>query len=185
MRERWLWTAVLKGDGEAWRVLYQDCFEGLAAYVAWRSGGRKELIEDAVQETWLTAVRRIASFDPGRGSFAAWLRGIAANVIRNRIRDEDRRSRAAERLVRARGIEPSPDPGLDGPDRAERTARALSGLPERYEEVLRAKYLERRTVAEIASALRESQKAIESALSRAREAFREAYLKLERDEHGA
>jgi RNA polymerase sigma-70 factor (ECF subfamily) len=48
-------------------------------------------------------------------------------------------------------------------------------LPARYEAVLRAKYLDGRSVADVAAAHGETAKAVESLLTRAREAFRQAY----------
>jgi RNA polymerase sigma-70 factor (ECF subfamily) len=48
-------------------------------------------------------------------------------------------------------------------------------LDPRHEQVLRAKYLEQMSVRVIADAWRETPKAIESLLTRARQAFREAY----------
>jgi RNA polymerase sigma-70 factor, ECF subfamily len=56
-----------------------------------------------------------------------------------------------------------------------RIARALAALPEHYEAVLRAKYLEQQSVADIAAERRESEKAVESLLTRARQAFRDVY----------
>ncbi|HBI44343.1 MAG TPA: hypothetical protein DDY78_16050, partial [Planctomycetales bacterium] len=56
-----------------------------------------------------------------------------------------------------------------------RLAAALSALPDRYEAVLRAKYLDGRSVIDIAAESGETPKAIESLLSRARQAFRDAY----------
>jgi RNA polymerase sigma-70 factor (ECF subfamily) len=82
-RERGLRDAVLAGDERAWRALYDEAFAGLYAYVLWRCGGLRDRADEIVQETWLTAVRRIAAFDPGQGAFAAWLRGIAVNLLRN------------------------------------------------------------------------------------------------------
>ena len=64
-------------------------------------------------------------------------------------------------------------------DRSEQIALALSQLPERYEAALRAKYLDRQSVAQMAEAWQETPKAIESLLTRAREAFREKYQRLE------
>ena len=60
---------------------------------------------------------------------------------------------------------------LDG----ERVARALAALPERCEKALRGKYLDGSTVAELASAWGDTEKAVESLLSRARAAFKAAY----------
>ena len=54
-------------------------------------------------------------------------------------------------------------------------AAALAALPDHYETVLRAKYLDRQSVDAIAAARGDSPKAVESLLSRARQAFREAY----------
>ncbi len=51
----------------------------------------------------------------------------------------------------------------------------MASLPEHYEAVLRAKYLDGQSMADIAAARGESVKAVESLLTRARAAFRAAY----------
>jgi RNA polymerase sigma-70 factor (ECF subfamily) len=174
-RERGLRSAVLAGDEDAWRTWYEESFAGLYAYVLWRCAGLRELADDAVQETWLIAVRRIRRFRPERGSFAGWLCGIAANVLRNQVR----RARRTRSLTPEHAAGTAVDDAQRRRDLAERIARALAALPERYEAVLQAKYLDRRSVAEIAAAWQETPKAIESLLTRARQAFREAYQELE------
>lgn len=172
-RERAVCDAVLAGDRAAWRAWYDEHFPRLAAYVGWRCGGLPELVEDVLQETWLTAVRRLRTFDPARGPFAGWLCGIAANAVRNAVRARRRHHRRSRPLEAAAEPAGSPDPAAA--EKAERVAAALAALPEHYEAVLRAKYLDRRTVDEIAAARGESPKAVESLLTRARQAFREAY----------
>ncbi len=173
-RERGLLDAVLAGDERAWRAWYEESFPGLYAYALWRCGGARHLADEVVQETWLTAVRRLRSFDPARGSFAGWLRAIAANVLRNHVRRDARRRAAAPAAAR-----PEAQTAAAEEDRAERVAAALAALPQRYEAVLRAKYLEGQSVAAIAAASGDTPKAVESLLSRAREAFRETYLQRE------
>jgi RNA polymerase sigma-70 factor (ECF subfamily) len=168
-RERHLRRAILAGEEYAWRTLYDESFAGLHAYVLWRCAGLRERADEVVQETWLTAVRRLRAFDPSSGSFAAWLRGIAANLLRNHFRGEARRSRRLRPLDNEPAAE---QPNTD----AERIAGALSALPEHYEAVLRAKYLDGRSVADIAHERDESPKAVESLLTRARQAFRDVYL---------
>ncbi len=178
-RERALRGAVLAGDERAWQAWYQESFAGLYAYVAWRCAGLRDLADEVVQDTWLTAVRRIRRFDPEAGSFQGWLRGIAANVLRNHLR---RRRRTAARVVPLDGQPPAPDAAARAAadrERAERIARTLAGLPERYEAVLRAKYLDQQSVAQIAEIQGETPKAVESLLTRARQAFREVYQQLE------
>src|SRR5258707_6822181 len=85
-REQVLRRAVLAGDEAAWRSWYEGEYAGLYAYVLWRCAGLRDHADDLVQETWLTAVRRIRRFDPAQGSFAGWLRGIAGNVLSNHFR---------------------------------------------------------------------------------------------------
>src|SRR5262245_58694242 len=92
LRERELRQAVLGGDEAAWRRWYDESCPELFRFALWRCGNLRDHAEEVLQETWLTAVRRLPAFDPAAGSFAGWLRGIAANVLRNRFRAE-RRSR--------------------------------------------------------------------------------------------
>ena len=171
-RERALRRAVLAGDARAWQALYDAAFAGLYAYAVWRCGGLRDRAEEVVQETWLVAVRRLRDFDPAHGPFLGWLRGIAANHLRNRFRRDARRA-----VMPLDEVGPAVWDGADRErrERAEAVARALAELPERYEAVLRAKYLEQQPVDAIAADWGETPKAIESLLTRARAAFRRAY----------
>ena len=166
-RERGLRNAVAGGDAAAWRAWYEAEYAPLERYVLWRCSSLRDLADDVLQDTWLAAVRRIRRFDPAAGPFHAWLCGIAANVLRNHLRARRRRAGRQEPLTN--------DPAVADRARAERVAEALAILPERAERVLRMKYLDRMSVAEIAAAGGETEKAVESLLVRARAAFREAY----------
>src|SRR5207248_2395502 len=129
-------AAVLAGDERAWRALYDQTADRLRSYVHWRCAGLHDLADEVVQETWLTAVRRVREFDPAQGRFAAWLCGIAANLIRNRLRGRRRQLGRVRELV---GDRPAADPVAASRERSERIAGALAELPPRYEEALRAK----------------------------------------------
>ena len=173
-REHAWQRAALAGDADAWLALYDDAFAALDAYVRWRCGGLRDLADDVSQDVWLTAVRRLAAFDPARAPFLVWLRGIAAGLLRNRFRLRARRERPRPSGPSASAASPA-DAEAERRERALRVARTLAELPERYEAVLRARYLEGRAVADIAAEQGETAKAVESALGRARQAFREAY----------
>jgi RNA polymerase sigma-70 factor, ECF subfamily len=174
-RESLLRGAVLAGNEDAWQTWYEETYDPLYRYVQWRCGGRRDWADEIVQETWLVAVRSIRRFDPKKACFLAWMRGIAANVLRNDLR---RRRRSPKFEQSADGqlgnIGTIASPSDDG-RQEHQIAAALDALAEREEAVLRAKYLEGMSVAEIASARGETPKAIESLLSRARQAFREVY----------
>jgi len=174
--ERAVRDAVLNGDVEAWREWYAAHFDCLAKYVRWRCGGLADLTDDVIQEAWLTAVRKLRAFDPDKGPFFGWLRGIAANAARNHLRARLRERKRSCRLdpdheAAHAGVDPA------GVEKAERVAAALAAIPDHYEAVLRAKYLDQNSVAQIADARGDSTKAVESLLTRARQAFREAYEK--------
>jgi RNA polymerase sigma-70 factor (ECF subfamily) len=175
-RERGLRDAVLRGDEEAWRAVYDEAYAGLYRYVLWRCGGLRDWADEVVQDTWLTAVRRVRAFDPAAGPFAAWLRGIAAHHLSNAFRRRRRRG-PTQTLAQEPAAPGSADE--ERRQRAEDVGRALATLPGRYEEVLRAKYLEGMSVADIAASRGETPKAVESLLTRARQAFREAYTEPE------
>lgn len=177
-REERLRRDVLAGDERAWQVWYEESFGELSRYVGWRCGGRADFREEVLQEVWLTAVSRIRDFRPAQGSFLNWLRGISANVVRSQLRKQGRWSRAAI----ASDIQPqepmAPEASLEEHERRMRVAVTLAALSERHEAVLRAKYLDGLAVQAIADQWRETPKAIESLLSRARKAFADEYTRL-------
>lgn len=172
MRERLLRDAVAVGDESAWRTWFEAEYAPLEAYVLWRCGSLRDLADDVLQETWMTAVRRIRSFNPETGSFHNWLCGIAGNTARNHLRSRRRR---VQRFVSLNGDVGRDDPAIALRERSERIAQTLAELPERYELVLRMKYLEQMSMAAIASEWNDTEKAVESLLTRARAAFREAF----------
>ena len=169
-------AAVIRGDAGAWKALYDRYFDALYAYVHFRSRQRPDLADETVQESWLIAVEQIRKFDPARGGFEAWLRGIAVNVLRNQER----------RLLKHRALGAgAPQQSLEAEGRrtgaegraelSEEIALVFSELPARQQAVLRAKYQDALSVDEVARRWGETPKAIESLLSRARAAFQEAY----------
>jgi RNA polymerase sigma-70 factor (ECF subfamily) len=103
------------GDNDAFRQLVEQ--HGRAIFrLAYRMTGNEEDAEDAVQETFLKAYRRIDSFD-ARSSFSTWLYRITSNccldLIRKRKTREQRRERGPDPeqdvLVSLPAATPGPD----------------------------------------------------------------------------
>ncbi|GAF77629.1 unnamed protein product [marine sediment metagenome] len=180
-RDQLLRSAVLAGDEQAWQRWYEETFDDLYKYVHWRCAGLGDRTDEVVQETWLTAVRRVRQFDPKRASFYSWLQGIAVNVLRNQLR----RQQAASKRRQPLGSDPvakgNAESTMEDRERGERIIAALDALPEQYESVLRAKYLDGLSVAEIAARWDKTAKAVESLLTRARQKFRDTYRRFERN----
>lgn len=175
MTERLLRTAVLAGDESAWEYLYRAHFDRLYVYT-YRSVQNRHLADELVQDAWLVAVRRIKTFNPDRGTFHQWMRGIVDNLSRNHRRRWKSRWAYEVQAEVDMGIEATPV------EQADQISAAMADLPQRYRDILNAKYQEQQSVQEIAAKMRATPKAVESLLSRARAAFRAAWERLERNE---
>jgi len=180
LREEMLRREVLAGNEQAWGIWYGETFDDLYRYVLWRCGGRRDWADEIVQETWLWAVRRMRRFAPRQGSFLAWMRGIASNVIRNHFRSQKRLLKTRQPIDDADGENNYARSQRQGNENEEQIAAVLDALSDRHEAVLRAKYLDGLSVAEIAASWSATPKTVESLLTRAREAFRELYEKFSR-----
>lgn len=161
--ERSLRDAVRRGDEGAWRLLHREHEADVRARSLRAAHGRVELGEEIAQETWAVAVRRIADFDPERGRFGAWLGGICARVAHECRRRDGNGATSSLRH----------DPAHERPDDAsEEIALVLGELPASWRQALEDKYRHGKSVAEIAARLGETEKAVESRLTRARREFR-------------
>src|SRR6185503_8241137 len=108
----------------------------------------------------------------GDASPLTWVLSIARNRIRMRNRALGKTSEL-EAALRAVEREEIPEDVLRSAELAGAVRRALDGLDAAHADVLLRRYFDGRSVRQIAEALGESEKAVESRLHRAREALRE------------
>jgi RNA polymerase sigma-70 factor (ECF subfamily) len=171
--------AIVAGDREAAESFFRRHLGALYEFVHYRVGGHRPTAEDLVQDTFLTALERLAAFD-GRSSLHTWLCGIAKNKIRTWRRQrrpmamEDVLAEAdpeIEASLMAIDSEPLPDEVLAREETKELVGATLSSLPPDYREALVQKYVEDLSTPEIASRTGQHVKAAESTLHRARLAF--------------
>jgi RNA polymerase sigma-70 factor (ECF subfamily) len=170
---------VLRGDREAAGVLFRRHLDPVYEFVHYRLGGDRSAVEDVVQDTFLTALEGLSGFD-GRSSLSTWLCGIARNKIRSQRRK--RRPMALEdaladaepeidALLADVAREPLPEEVLERRETRELVGAALSSLSDDYRAALLGKYVEGRSVDELAAVGGTTFKAAESRLQRARVAF--------------
>jgi len=186
------WHArALQGDVTAIQGLADYAIAPLFAFCLYRVGGDRHLCEEVVQDTLVAALERLADYDPGRaeGEVWGWLVGLALNRVRKALADRKAVSLEAlwsrmdrELLARYARLdhEPIAETDLVREETRQLVGAAMSQLPPRQRSALEAKYLEGRTTKDIARGLAQSEKAIESLLARARDAFRTAFLALTR-----
>jgi len=170
---------ILAGEAGAAAQLLDEHLTPVYQFVHFRIGRDRELVEDVVQDTFLTALQSLSAWD-GRSGLRGWLVGIAKNKIR-----EARRKRAPQPLADALAEadadidailadvsrEPLPDHVLERRETSELVGAALSSLPADYQRALLDKYVEGRSTAEIARSSGRTEKAAESLLTRSRTAF--------------
>jgi RNA polymerase sigma-70 factor, ECF subfamily len=147
--------------------------------------------EDVVQEAYVVAFQRIASFNPqDHERFYPWLAAIA----RNRLMDAVKAQRAAKRgggrvavtgeqtddeemvqLLEVLAVHTkTPSRSAADHEAARAVERALGDLSEDYKEALRLRYLEALPVAQIAARLNRSEGAVHMLCHRGLQAMRVA-----------
>ena len=84
MEEKELIENTQKGDLTSFSTLVKTYQGKVYAYLAVRLNNKHEA-EDLTQEAFLTAYKKIKSFDTNM-PFIAWIKGIAANLLRNHWR---------------------------------------------------------------------------------------------------
>ena len=145
-----------------------------------------------MQDTFLVALESLESFDE-RASLQAWLCGIARNKIRAARRKQRPRALAdvladsdadIDAILADVAREPLPESVLERRETSDLVGATLSSVTPEYRAALIARYVEGRSVAEVAAAGGQNYKAAESRLTRARTAFARVFELLARRRGG-
>jgi RNA polymerase sigma-70 factor (ECF subfamily) len=180
--ERDMVGRMLGGDEVAFDEFFADYFPRLFRFAVGRVRDQ-DAAEDIVQNSLIAAVRHLGSWR-GEASLFTWLCTICRREIfawekrTSRrvfvsIADDAPGLRAALDSIGAAAD--APDAGLAREDIGRVVQLVLDHLPPRYSRALEWKYLEELSVDDIAGRLQCTPKAAESLLTRAREAFRDAF----------
>jgi RNA polymerase sigma-70 factor (ECF subfamily) len=138
-------------------------------------------LDDATQEVFLVALRKLGSFD-GQAKVSTWLYAIAYRVGCNFRRHAQREPRDPLVETDHRSEDPSPEQSLAQKQAAELVQRFCDGLSEKLRDVFVLCLLEGLSPTEVAVLLGLSENTIYSRIRLAREALRQ---ELDRQEVGA
>jgi len=166
--ERLLIEAAQK-DPARFAELYENNFERVYAYVVRRVGDRAET-EDLTSEVFHHALANLPRFEWRGIPFAAWLFRIAENLISDRWQ---RRSRE-QVTVEVEQIESAPASGVEF-EEVERRAtlfRLVDTLPAEQRRVVVLRFVEQKSIKEVAREIRKTEGAVKQLQFRALSSLR-------------
>ena len=159
-------------DQASFQDWYEMALPRVYRYLLARCGGDADLAEELTQQTFVEAVRGRARFD-GRSDAVTWLCGIGRHKLVDHFRKSRRDTERQLHIVSEWSAGQSQAWSQHELRSGIETALAKLAGEQRIVMILR--YLDQMPVREIASTIGRSEKATESLLSRARDAFRRAY----------
>jgi len=184
--ERKIAQGLQKGNRQAWLQVYEAYAEPVWRNISRLTGGDSAAVADIVQETFLAAARSARNFRPDRGTLWIWLWTIARRQVALYYRKQKPEivlSRARQWWTALDGEKfdwidakaDMPPDILESQELAVLVRLALSELPDDYQILLLAKYVDNQPAEQIAGQMDCSEVAVRSKLARARKAFRKAF----------
>jgi RNA polymerase sigma-70 factor (ECF subfamily) len=179
---------VLTGDDSASEAFFAEYFPRLYRFASIRLGGDEQGAEEVVQATLIRAVRKLHTYR-GEAALFTWLCTLCRHEIHGWLEQRGRSATlflhedmpatrlALDAAASLAGADPESEAGRRELSRLVQVT--LDQLPKRYGQALEWKYVEELSVDEIAQRLGVGYKAAESLLTRARQAFREAFALLD------
>ena len=187
-QDRRLVKQMLAGKERAFDRFFGEYFPGLYRFAMSRMDGNPDGAEEVAQATLCAAISKLATYR-GEAALFTWLCTFCRHEISAWYRQRDRPGKKIDLLEDSPEVAGALDSLravlTDGPEnRLERMELTrlvhvvLDRLPGRYADALEWKYLEGASVRDIATRLEVSNKAAESLLTRARDAFRDGFSSL-------
>ena len=166
---------VLDGRPERFRELVNR-YQNMVAGIAWRSGCRREDVEDVVSEVLLKVYRNLHQYRPDH-AFSTWLYKLTANHVvdrSRRMKKERGRTEMPEHLL---DHAPVADEVMETDERHALVREALRHVDDRYREVLHLVYVEGLRVDETARVLGAPEGTVKTRLMRGREALKKVLMR--------
>jgi len=179
-RERELVAGARRGDRVAVTALYRTFAPRIYARVLMPRLGNAQAAEDALSETFRTALERLDSFDDQGVSIYFWLTRIAVNKATDmhRVRARTRRALTSfeELLAPLRPSAPRPERQLEDKEREamlrEHVSTVLDRINPRYRSAIALRFLDEKSREECAAILDVKLGTFDVLLLRALRAFR-------------
>ena len=161
------------GDAEAFGLVYDRYVDQVFRFV-YRRVLDRQVAEDLTSETFLRALRNLASFRRPGGDFGAWVTTIAQNLVINWLQSHQRRERPVAELRDAAPIDRAPNPEAAAVLTLPREA-LLAGIEQLnpvQQQCITRRYLRELSIEETAQALGKTPAAIKALQYKALRALR-------------
>jgi RNA polymerase sigma-70 factor (ECF subfamily) len=157
-----LQVEAAQGDPSRFADLYEQNFYRVYAFIVRRVGDRHRA-EDLTADVFREALAGIGKFEWRGVPFAAWLMGIASRVVADYWKQSGRETG-----------DPSPQPGVadSGVERSAILFQLVDRLPEAQFRVIQMRFVEQKSIREIARELGRSEGAVKQLQLRAIENLR-------------
>jgi RNA polymerase sigma-70 factor (ECF subfamily) len=166
---------VLNGKTERFRELVTR-YQNMVAGIAWRSGCRREDVEDVVSEVLLKVYRNLHQYRPDH-AFSTWLYKLTANHVVDRSRRMKRERLRSEMPEQVVDTAPRAEDAMEADERHALVRQALEHIDERYREVMHLVYVEGLKVEETARILGTPEGTVKTRLMRGREALKKVLMR--------
>lgn len=178
MDEKELVKEILRGKKKAINKFYQAHQNKLLIFINKKVANKKDA-EEILQDVFISALDSLPLFK-FNSSLLTWLKAIAHHETVDFFRRKKLKTIVFSRfpfLERLVDQALSPELALQEKEMKQKILATFKNLSEGYAQILRLKYIEGLSMAEIAQKLGKTVKAVESKLSRARLAFQKEYAK--------
>lgn len=178
MDEKKLVNKILAGDKKATERFYKKYSKRLLNFILLKIDDPRDA-EEILQDTFISALDSLPLFSY-QSSLFTWLCSIAKHEVADFYRKKKIKTILFSRLPILEGLAGQalgPEEKLMRKEIKSKIKIVFKKLSEGYRQILRLKYIEGRSVAQIAKELGTTFKAVESKLFRARVAFQKEYAK--------
>ncbi len=147
--------------------LYELHFERIYAFISRRVSDR-QTAEDLTSDVFHKALANLRSYEDRGAPFAGWLFRIAANAVA----DQFKRTAREIALSSEEPPQPSVQPDLEAIEHRARLFRLVEKLPEDQRGVIVQRFVEQKSIREIAQELKRSEGAVKQLQFRALQSLR-------------
>jgi RNA polymerase sigma-70 factor, ECF subfamily len=148
--------------------LYENNFERVYAYIVRRVGNRAET-EDLTSEVFHQALANLKRFEWRGIPFAAWLFRIAANLISDRWQRSGREVADESGLIDSVQVSPAE---IEEVERRATLFRLVNTLPDEQQRVVVLRFVEQKSIKEVAQQIRKTEGAVKQLQFRALSSLR-------------